>query len=114
MLNSARDNYNDATAIISPEDPRTKMIDTASFTWLPKVIEVVPRDTSTPEINVVLDELARTPPFHDLRGLVHESREQEPNGAEWTRRGKAIGSSAGLLLGRARACICTIARLTME
>ena len=94
MLNSALDNFDNAKA----EDPRMKMSDTALFTstWLPKVIELIPRDTSTPEINIVLDELARTPPFHDLRDLVHESREQELNGAEWTRSGKAIGSSAGL------------------
>ena len=112
MINSALENYNNAK--MSPEDPRMKMIETALFTWLLKVIEFIPRDKDTPEINNVLDDLARTAPFRDLCDLMHKSREQKLNRAERTRYGKAITSCAGSLLERAQACVCTIAQLTME
>ena len=73
LLKSALENYNKAKAIMSPEDPWMKMIDSALSTWVLKIIGVIPKD-NTPEVNVILDDLASNAAFQELRDLMFKSQ----------------------------------------
>ena len=114
MLKSALDHYNNAKAIMSPEDPRMKNINSALFTWILKILGAITTDEESPEVKAILDDLATYAPFEDLRDLMFKSQRQKLDKAEWARYGNAIEQCTELFIGRADVVVATIAQLTME
>ena len=68
-MKSAEDIYRNAKAIMSPDDPRMKMIQSALFTWLLKILDFLPQDDYTTEVNDILRKLSASTPFVELRFL---------------------------------------------
>ncbi len=69
-MKSAEDIYRNAKAIMSPDDPRMKMIQSALFTWLLKIVDFLPRDGMTTEVISILERLSGATPFMELPALI--------------------------------------------
>lgn len=115
MMKTALDLYNQAKAIMKPDDPRMKMIESALWTWLLKVISKVDRHKGSPKVNAKLDELMKQDNFIEFKAMVSKSQVQELNTAEWTSYGKLIETCASIFItDTADAVVCTIAQLAMD
>ena len=115
LMKSAEDTYKNAKAIMSPDDLRLRMIRSALFTWILKIVGVIPKEEDAPEVNAILEKFASHAPFQDLYRLMLKSKEEELNRAEWTEYRQAIPDCATLLLQNgAQATVSTIAQLGME
>ena len=115
LMKSAEDIYRNAKAIMSPDDPRMKMIQSALFTWLLKILDFLPQDDYTTEVKDILRKLTAAIPFVELRDLMHKSKKQALNKAEWQKYGELLKECAVKFVAEAaRATVCTIAQLGME
>ncbi len=115
LMRSTEDTYNNAKAIMSWDDTRMRKIQSALFTWILKIIDFLPKDEDATEVNAILRRLSATTPFIELRFLMHKSRQQKLNSAEWTKYGNFIAVCAVMFVTEAaRATVCTIAQLGME
>ncbi len=114
-MKAAEETYRNGKAIMSPDDPRMKMIQSALFTWLLKVLDFLPNDDHATEVNAILRTLSASTPFVELRFLMHKSKVQELNHAEWNKYGKFLKQCPVMFITEAaRVTVCTIAQLGME
>lgn len=115
LLKSAQTTYENAKDIMSPEDPRMRMIESAMWTWILKVLGLIDKDEEANEVNAILELIAADPLFKELRGLLEKSRTQELNRAEWAQYGNVIEQCATMFINNgARATVCTMAQLANE
>ena len=92
-------------------DPRMKMIDSALWTYILKVLNKLPRDEDADKVNAIFQKLSQKPDWKELRALVLKSEEQELNQAEWSQYGKLIEKCAIMILAEgADAVVCMIAQ----
>ncbi len=79
MLKSAQETLANASAIMSPDDPRMKVIDQALWTWILKVLGEIDTNKEFPEIKATLDQLRAHSDFQELLALLQKSLVQELN-----------------------------------
>ena len=112
MLQSAEATYKRAKTIMSPD---LRVIESALFTWILKITGAIPKDKDAIQVNAILDNLAAEKDFQELTAIMHKSREQQLNRAEWTQYGKLIETCASMLIQNGtQATVTTIAQLAME
>lgn len=115
MLKSAQDNYANAKAIMSPEDPRMRMIDSALWTWMLKVLHVIKKDPNAHVVNIILDQLAAKEEWQELRAILMKSQVQELNNAQQAMYVDLIKKCAAMFISiAASATVCTIAQLASQ
>lgn len=115
MIKAAHLDYLNAKKIMSPDDPRMKIIDSALWTYILKVLDKIPRDEDAEAVNAIFQKLSQKSDWKELRALVLRSEQQELNQAEWTEYGKLIEKCAIMLLAEgAHAVVCTIAQFAND
>ena len=115
MLKATKHNYENAKKVMSPDDPRMKMINAALWTYILKVIGLIPKEEDAKVVTELLQRLSSKAIWKDLRALVLKMQRQELNRAEWTEYGKLVESCGNSLIkDAAHGTICTIAQLAKE
>ena len=58
MLKATKHNYENAKKVMSPDDPRMKMINEALWTYILKVIGLIPKEEDAKVVNELLQRLS--------------------------------------------------------
>ena len=115
MMKTASEMYHNAKKIMNPDDPRMKIVESALWTWLLRVLSIIENVKDSPKVNVKLDQLGKRDQFKQLRELVLKSKTQELNSKEWTLYGNLIELCANAFItDGADAVVSTIAQLSMD
>lgn len=115
LIKTAQDRYGKASQYMHPEDPRMKMIRSALWTWMSKVLGFIKMDKESPEVKRSLEQLRKMKEWQELRDIMVKAKGQELNSTERTQYGnliEACGSS--FVKDAARAVICTVAQFANE
>ena len=92
-----------------------KMIDSALWTYILKVLGMIDKDKDAKVVNGILEDLSSKTIWTDFRGLLMKSKRRILNEKEWKDFGKLIESCARMFLkDAAHATVCTVAQLTNE
>ena len=115
VLEEAQSKYEKARNIMSPEDPRMKMLDSALWTYILKVLGIIDKVEDAKLVNDILERLSTKNIWKEFRGLLMKSKTHKLNQKEWKSFASLIESCAGMLLNyAAHATVCTIAQLANE
>lgn len=115
LLKAAKANFENAAKIMSPDDPRMKMINSALWTYVLKVLGVIKKDPKATVVNDILEKLSKKKDWKELRDLLTKSQSKKLNEKEWTKYGKLIQDCAtDFARNGAHATVCTIAQFASD
>lgn len=115
MLKTAQEIYEKVSKYMNPEDPRMKMIRSALWTWLSKVMGFIKMDKESPQVKRAIEELGKMTEFRELREMMLKCKVQELNNAERRKYGQLIEQCGSIFVkDGARAVVCTIAQFANE
>ena len=115
MLKDAKATYENAKAIMFPEDPRMKVIAHALWTWILKVIGIIEHVSDDEDVAKTMKRMAADPNFVGLRDLYLKSKTQLLNRAERSQYDKHISECASIFIRDASlATCCTMSQFMMD
>lgn len=115
LLKAAKANCENARGIMSPDDPRMKMIDSAHWTYVLKVLGVIDKDPKAIAVKDILEKLSKKKDWKELRDLLTKAQSKNLNQKEWTKYGKLIQDCAtDFARNAAHATVCTIAQFASD
>ena len=115
MLKAARESYENAKKIMHPDDPRMKLINSALWTWMLKVMGFIHDEDESEEVTTTLNNLSKRVPWDQLRSLFGKSEVQHLNEDEWKMYKTLIGECATMFIAEAAdSIVCTFAQLRNE
>ena len=115
MLKAARRTYENAQKIMSPDDPRMILINSALWTWMLKVMGMVHDENESKAITDTLQKLSKDPIWKELRSYLLKSETQLLNNAETKKYHSYVRACATMFIAKAAdTTVCTFAQLANE
>ncbi|CAF9915835.1 hypothetical protein IMSHALPRED_002712 [Imshaugia aleurites] len=115
VMKAAQAKFEAVSSILAPDDPRMKVIASAVWTWVLRVLDLILKNPNAIEINSILEEVSLTVIWKSLGMLISKSKKQDLNRAEWTKYSKLMEDATAMFLKRAvHATVCTIPQLTND